>query len=120
MLKPKIWLVVGVILGLLLYLSARPAQAMNWQQVAVSQEGDMRQFIDVDSIQRSGHFVTVDSYTEVSQVSDTEIETYRTEYDCDRNLYRDLEPEQPLGNWKTMEADPLNEAAQLSACSKSS
>ncbi len=112
-------MVIGSILAFMLCL-AHPAQAVDWQQVAVSQEGDMRQFIDVDSIQRSGRFVTVDSYVEVSQISDTEIEAYRTEYDCDRNLYRDLEPGQPPSNWAPIEADLLNAAARMSACSEAS
>lgn len=109
-----------LVLGLVLNTTS-PALATHWQQVGVSADGTMRQYIDTESIQPFGHFVRVDSYVEVSQGSSSEIETYLTEYDCDRNQYRDIQPEESSSksDWATIEDDPLNEAARQSACSLS-
>ncbi|PZD72231.1 hypothetical protein C1752_03818 [Acaryochloris thomasi RCC1774] len=110
-------LVMGLTLSFVL-CSALPARATQWQQVAESAEGNVRQYIDTDSIQRSGRFVTVASYMEAIQATGTETENYTTEYDCERDRYRDIEPEQQpsKGNWEPIEDDPLNEAARQSAC----
>ncbi len=107
---------VGLILILCLI---HPAQAIQWQQVAVSPEGNMRQYIDADSVRKSGHFVTIASYVELDKTSGTEIETYVTEYDCEQERFRDLQSGASPNEiaWKTIEADPLNEAARVSACS---
>jgi type II secretory pathway pseudopilin PulG len=115
-----ILLVIGLTLGLILG-SALPAQATQWQQVAESAEGNIRQYIDTDSIRRSGQFVTVDSYVELIQATETETQTYTTEYDCERDRYRDIQPERSPSEseWEPIKADRLNEAARLSACAMS-
>jgi hypothetical protein len=115
-----ILLVIGLTLGLILG-SALPAQATQWQQVAESIEGNIRQYIDLESIQRSGQFVTVDSYVELIQAAATKTQHYTTEYDCEHDLYRDIQPEQSPSEseWEPIKADLLNEAARLSACAMS-
>ncbi len=115
----KILLVAGLTLAWVL-CSALPARATQWQQVAESAEGNIRQYVDTDSIQRSGRFVTIASYMEVFQATGTEVEKYTTEYDCERDRFRDLQlhwqPRKP--DWRAIEADPLNEAARQFACSR--
>ncbi|MGF1568537.1 MAG: hypothetical protein ACFCVD_10790 [Nodosilinea sp.] len=94
-----------------------PALAATWH--AVAEVAQQQQFVDVDSIQTSGQGrVQVSSYYLDKRSGEPQRTTYRTEYDCDRRRFRDVEYSGPVGNstWSPVDPDPLNTAAMEYVC----
>lgn len=111
-------LVLGIITLSILLLS-RPAYAETWTRIVTSTDGVQEQYVDIDSIQTKNSHVRLKTYwLDVTQPEDV---TYAvTEYDCDRQLYRDIEVNgkpHPT-DWYTLEGDPLNQAVMEYSCSK--
>lgn len=96
---------------------APPAWAEAWTLVVTSEDGVQQQYVDVESIQRSRQGVTLKTYwTDAHNPDDL---TYAiTEYDCDRQLFRDIElngkPHQTA--WYELGEDKLNRAVMDYSC----
>jgi hypothetical protein len=95
-----------------------PAIATTWYPVAT--EGSQTQYVDLDSVQRSGAIVRLKTYWTDAQTPDA-VTSAVTEYDCDRQQYRDLTFDGHPQNapWQANGADALNQAVMEFACQNS-
>lgn len=113
------YLLLGICLVSILTV-ALPAQAEEWRLIVTSEDGYQKQYIDVDSVQfKEGHVRLKTYWLDTHQRDD--VTHAVTEYDCDRQLYRDIElngkPHQT--DWFDLSGDRLNRAVMLYACPKS-
>ncbi len=109
-------LVIGLAIAWLL-LAAQPATATTWELAAETDQGQIRQYFDRDSIQRTGSEVTVISYY-INESETPQRIDYVTAYDCNSNRFKDVEVNgQVTGDaWQPLIADPLNEAIRDLLC----
>lgn len=100
-----------------LLLSALPATATTWELAAESDQGQVRQYLDWDSVQRSETEVSVASYY-INEQLDTPRTDYVTAYDCAANQYKDIEVDgqKADSDWQPLVDDPLNEAIRNLVC----
>jgi hypothetical protein len=117
---------LGQYLGLLLCLGylglGYPAAvgATNWYLVVDTHQGE-QQFVDPDSLQpiKTGQ-VSIRSYYRDARQGEPQITTYRTEYDCLHQRFRDVDYQGRVGSsvWQSVAADPLNAAVMVYTCEK--
>ncbi|MGF1496400.1 MAG: hypothetical protein ACFB8W_06190 [Elainellaceae cyanobacterium] len=113
-------LIVTILVTILvatLSLSISPAaQAVHWHRVATTADGLQSQYVDTDSIERSPHGVRLKSSWDNRDTH--AITNYLTEYDCQRQQYRDLMENGQVakGEWQPLTGDPLNYAAMKYGC----
>jgi hypothetical protein len=103
---------------LLTFIPTFSATASTWQLAAQSEKGDLEQYVDVDSIQRSGSIVRLESYF-LDKRQGTPIRMdYTTDYDCDKNQYQDLvlNGEAIADPWVSASPDPINQSVLDYAC----
>ncbi len=113
---------IGIIVLAIALLTIPPAWAENWQLVATSANGQEQQYIAPDSIQSvsspPGAIAQVKTYW-VNQTTQ-QITTAITQYQCDRQQYRDIELNGQSNDpsWQSIIADPLNQAVMDYTCSR--
>lgn len=109
-------LVIGLAIAWLL-LAAQPATATTWELAAETDQGQIRQYFDRDSVQRTGSEVTVISSYINKGETPPRID-YVTAYDCTSNRYKDVEVngQQTGDEWQSLSGDPLNEAIRDLLC----
>ena len=92
-----------------------PAIAAQWHLVAT--DGSQAQYVDVDSIEATGSRVRLTTYW-TDRSSPMTITTAVTEYDCDREKYRDVQINDiaQVGTWQEPGSDMLNQAVMEFAC----
>lgn len=100
-------------------MCAWPAHAEQWTLVVTSEDGYQKQYVDVDSMQVKDSYVRLNTYW--VDMHQPNVLTYAvTEYDCDRQLYRDIEldgkPHQT--DWFDLGGDRLNRAVMNYSCPK--
>jgi len=104
-----------------LLLSALPATATTWELAAESDQGQVRQYLDWDSVHRSGPEVSVASYY-IDHRADTPRTDYVTAYACASNQFKDVEVDGQKADddWQPLVEDPLNEAIRDLLCNSAS
>lgn len=109
-------LVIGLAIAWLL-LAAQPATATTWELAAETDQGQIRQYYDRDSLQRTGSEVTVISYY-INEGKTPQRIDYVTAYDCNSNQFKDVEVngQATADDWQPLIADPLNEAIRDLLC----
>jgi hypothetical protein len=107
---------------------ALPQQTLNqasgepqWQLTGQSADGLSQQYVDLNSLRPgdAAHQWLVDSYFTERKANEQVRADYVTLYDCDRQRYKDVNPDGvPAPDWGSAGADPLNRATMVFVCDR--
>lgn len=119
-------LLAMALVSLTLLLLVAPAQATaqtgpDWKLMGQSPDGRSQQYADLNSIQagEENQQWLVHSYFTEHQANQQVRADYVTLYDCDRQRYKDVNPDGiPAVDWGSAQADPLNQATLDFVCDR--